>query len=382
VFIFHSIAFIVSLDAKLNHLESATMPVNLRPQTQRTAEAPSSSVSAQRTGSHRQIGEQETQRRTTRSMTRSAEQASHSSAAASAQLSSPPPQRTGTKRTDTTRVCTEESKKKARFSARSYDLRSSTQQKQAEPAAAVTPATVTRHLNFDEASSTTTVSSKGSFSDHWPKGVVDIYSRAHKAGECHCIATGQWEDDVVGVWQHVAHYGPEVSDELRSREQREMDEFEALRESYTYESSASSTSTEDEDDESSQSSKPATPEPGTPVRLAVRERHYDDDEDSESRLHSMGESEAPLPKQPHVTPRMRSILVSWLFEMGFEYSVSEAAIHLAVTLLDNLLWKGPTEEQLNASDGHEHDISYPDSEDEEEPSWFLIRRSNFQAVGW
>ena len=100
---------------------------------------------------------------------------------------------------------------------------------------------------------------------------------------------------------------------------------------------------------------------------------------------SLFESTQPLPRQPFVTPKMRSILINWMVEVSQEYNVSEDAFHLAVTLLDLMLLRGPTKQQL------EDDYDGSDSEDSDEEvcisrsksrAWFLIRRADFQAIGW
>lgn len=68
-----------------------------------------------------------------------------------------------------------------------------------------------------------------------------------------------------------------------------------------------------------------------------------------------------LPQQPMITAKMRAILVNWLAEVASEYSVSNTALHLGVTLLDAYLAKGD-----------------PDSNYET----LIVYRSEFQALGW
>lgn len=70
-----------------------------------------------------------------------------------------------------------------------------------------------------------------------------------------------------------------------------------------------------------------------------------------------------LPRQPMITAKMRAILVNWLVEVAGEYSVSTAAFHLGVSLLDAYLANGNMESHLF----DEHGIVY---------------RSEFQALGW
>lgn len=68
-----------------------------------------------------------------------------------------------------------------------------------------------------------------------------------------------------------------------------------------------------------------------------------------------------LPRQPMITAKMRAMLVNWLSEVASEYSVSNTAFHLSVSLLDAYM----------ASSGSESD-----SDD------VLVHRSEFQALGW
>jgi Cyclin, N-terminal domain len=107
-----------------------------------------------------------------------------------------------------------------------------------------------------------------------------------------------------------------------------------------------------------------------------------------------------LPRQPYITAQMRAILVSWLVEVGVEYDISDQAFHLAITLLDVMLAKGP-------ADLHAHEeqcrrrrrrlrpavAHYEDDEDDNssangsdnsstEPECFVVQRSAFQAFGW
>lgn len=70
-----------------------------------------------------------------------------------------------------------------------------------------------------------------------------------------------------------------------------------------------------------------------------------------------------LPRQPLITASMRAILVNWLAEVANEYSVSSAAFHLGVSLLDAFLAKGRPE---------------PDSYDEDG----IVSRNEFQGLGW
>jgi Cyclin, N-terminal domain len=100
-----------------------------------------------------------------------------------------------------------------------------------------------------------------------------------------------------------------------------------------------------------------------------------------------------LQRQPYITATMRATLVSWIVEVGVEYDLSDQAFHLAITLLDVMLAKGPTdldayEEQCRrrrlprpAHSGNDDDNSNG-SDDSTEPDCFVVQRSAFQAFGW
>jgi hypothetical protein len=78
-------------------------------------------------------------------------------------------------------------------------------------------------------------------------------------------------------------------------------------------------------------------------------------------------------RQPYLSPKMREVLIHWLVEVGQEYKVSETAFHLSVSILDHLLLKGPTQDELDSCDDKDEDVG---------DRWFLVLRSEFQAVGW
>lgn len=77
------------------------------------------------------------------------------------------------------------------------------------------------------------------------------------------------------------------------------------------------------------------------------------------------ESTDPFPCQPLLTGRMRGTLVNWMVEVCQEYELSEDAYHLAVSLVDQVLKVGPTEDEM----------------DRDEP-YLLVKRQEFQTLGW
>jgi hypothetical protein len=91
---------------------------------------------------------------------------------------------------------------------------------------------------------------------------------------------------------------------------------------------------------------------------------------------------------------MRATLVSWLVEVGTEYDISDQAFHLAITLLDLMLAKGPTDvkaweetchrRRLRAAYYHDNSSDNDSGGDSivAEPDCFVVQRGAFQAFGW
>jgi hypothetical protein len=170
----------------------------------------------------------------------------------------------------------------------------------------------------------------------------------------------------------------EYASDLKSREARYLDEIiqntaqELTPSRNDYRSPCDDYDEDDEDDdinEKEHSVSDHMPTPGTPRPgdvLQYRPRAID-------LVSAPFDTTRHLPRQPGITARMRSILVSWLIEMGQEYGVSERAFHLAVTILDAVLSQGPSEEEfiLHLNEGTLHQQPY-----------FVARNSEFQALGW
>jgi Cyclin, N-terminal domain len=77
-----------------------------------------------------------------------------------------------------------------------------------------------------------------------------------------------------------------------------------------------------------------------------------------------------LPHQPELTVQMRRVLVQWMSEVVKEFKLSEATYHLAVTLLDQLLFRGPG------------GLEPPLTADRSAANTFSVQRNEFQALGW
>lgn len=126
-------------------------------------------------------------------------------------------------------------------------------------------------------------------------------------------------------------------------------------------------------DSGSTVSGPVTPRPDSVISTKARIRNGD------KNMRFLEEPAEKLERQPHVNQRMRAVLVSWLIEVSIEYNCSMAAYHLAISLLDKVLDCGPTSGERISW------LSY-DSDSDDEPDWpekwFVVSRSEFQALGW
>jgi hypothetical protein len=269
---------------------------------------------------------------------------------------------------------TQDSQKKARSSAsletvRTYNLRSSTTSKasRAPPASTVTPGTLVRHLDFQESrQSLLSTESNANATDGLPEGVVDIFSTRPAVQSCTCLHDVNFQQNSSLGFSHICNYGKEYGEILREKEDLQMIDLYTVLPTRSADGSA-----DDDSDDSDDESRPGTPRPGTvlkyqPRNLSMRESRSGPSENIEK-----------LPRQPLLSPKMRSILVNWLVEVSQEYKVSPDGYHLAITLLDLILTRGPSAQQLA-----ELDIEDSDDEDEEESKVFLVLRNEFQALGW
>lgn len=238
-------------------------------------------------------------------------------------------------------------------SVRSYNLRSTTARK-ASAVASVTPASATgiaRQILF--------TTSPGDAS--LPPGVVNIYDLTQpqlKRPVCQCPSDISYEKDTAAAFAHIATYGEEYDEVLKAKETRQTDDLLARlpRENHgdrtmpvrDNDSIASGDTKKSDDSPASWSSSRPTLSPPS--------------------------EQKSLPRQPHLSARMRGILVNWLVEVSHEYKMSNQALHLSITLLDHILLRGPTEHEFEEWD-EEHD-------EDEEPEWFYVPRQLFQALGW
>lgn len=301
----------------------------------------------------------------------------------------------------------------------------------AKAAATVTPAVPRRQILFgnDEAttkkeqpdSADTAAANTTSNTSTLPDGVVDIYPspRALSSSSektCHCVAEISLEQRAGFL--HTAHYGAEWQAYLFDKENREYpkivtssssscaaspfgtthtqgscnsndESLSSVQQDDSPDSTASKSSSSLASSLSSSSSSTAsspsttTPTPGSLLRFDVRA--------SKDTPRFLEEAAGNLKRQPYINARMRAVLVSWLVEVGTEYDISDQAFHLAITLLDLMLAKGPTDvkaweetcRRRSLRPAYNDDSSDHDSGDATaEPDCFVVQRGAFQAFGW
>jgi len=283
--------------------------------------------------------------------------------------------------------------------ARAYSLRSATARKAAPAGAAaaplptVTPGTLVRHLDFQDAATTATLAHASlPLQSFFPAGVVNIFASctsrtapapAATTRSCACLADVIRAQDTSLAVQHISHYGAEYAEILRAKEDAQMAALQALLP--TESANEQNQAEEAMDDEAS---SPGTPCPGTvlqyrPSAVTAAKR------DSKA---GPSEKTQKLPQQPYLSPKMRTILINWLVEVSQEYKLSEDAYHLAVTLLDWILTRGPTASQLLDLDVESDDEAHDDDYDidasavmrahKPDRKPFVVLRNEFQALGW
>lgn len=247
---------------------------------------------------------------------------------------------------------------------RSYNLRRTTARKKTSAAITPAPATVARQIRFEAAANEPETS--------LPDGIVNIYDARQLPAVkpfCACPSDKSLMDGTFLAFAHIATYGDEYGESLKAKETAQMEALRKLLPGGVLASLPSNSSDfESMEDSNDDDSRLDTPGGG---------------DDSKSRnqprvLYSglptaLGSpAQTMLPRQPLLNARMRTVLVNWLIEVFTEYKVSSDTFHLAVSIMDKILLKGPTPEEMESSGD--------DSDDESR--WFLVPRSNFQALGW
>lgn len=213
------------------------------------------------------------------------------------------------------------------------------QQDENASSTAVTNANLLRSNNNDagdESSTTSTTGSSVLTTDVpvLPEGVVDLYSSdSCKTATCqqHCTATQALTAAFLST------YGHEYYQNLKDQEHH------------------------DDASSSSCTSSTASPSHGTTHRSHAVVPAAVKPVLGTGPL--VGDLET-IPCQPHLTEKMRAILMDWLVELVEEYKLSPQTLHLAVTLVDQSFARGAPTLSSEGSD------------------FFTIQREMLQCVGW
>jgi hypothetical protein len=86
------------------------------------------------------------------------------------------------------------------------------------------------------------------------------------------------------------------------------------------------------------------------------------------------ESSRFLDYQPDLTPKMRAILMDWIIELSEHFNFGHSTLHLACTLIDQVLSCGPLSFDEDDDDDSGNDV-------ESKTNCFLISRDRFQLLG-
>jgi len=260
---------------------------------------------------------------------------------------------------------------------RSYSLRSRTKAVKTSAddtaAATVTPAsTVGRKILFGDTKCERETSS------HVPDGVVDIYNVDQSPGAnpfCTCRFDESFEEATSLAFSHMANYGGEYLNSLKVKEQHQFESIPLWL--VTGESGSN--------------------KKGNPFS-DVSDCDTDSDFDEYEIAMSIHDCDSPcsyrralyiapkqqdkgiLPRQPYLNFRMRTILVNWLTEVCGEYDVSDFAFHLAISIMDRALLKGPKTSEWDRQKAKAAKRAKFGLTDES--NGFLIERTDFQAFGW
>lgn len=217
-----------------------------------------------------------------------------------------------------------------------------------------------------------------------PPGVIDIFARdpftgvlTSKPGPSRCFL--QCDSFRQGLLSHLhmTHYGRDYLLLVRGQESRESRDLgkiptAPLRHRISPLTRARTPQFHQEEDSS------ATSEDLSENLDSLEEDEENDitSDEGEMRTHCVSryrprnDVSNRLPYQPELTVQMRRVLVQWMSEVVKEFKLSEATYHLAVTLIDQLLARGPG--------GSDPALATERSSG----CTFSIHRNEFQAFGW
>ena len=90
------------------------------------------------------------------------------------------------------------------------------------------------------------------------------------------------------------------------------------------------------------------------------------------------ESSRFLDYQPDLTPKMRAILMDWIIELSEHFNFGPSTLHLACTLVDQVLACGPLSFDDDEDENQQQQL---DNDGESKTNCFLISRDRFQLLG-
>ena len=185
-----------------------------------------------------------------------------------------------------------------------------------------------------------------------PDGVANIYphddDKVCTCDENHCSSRSLSHS-------YLRHYGQEYSQSLRDWEDAYFVHPETGGHSSASSSSSSSSSPSSQEDDGL--SHRATP----PRRVNYVNRRI---ADTEQHSTESSVSSQALLHQPHLSEKMREVLVDWMIELSEEYHLSTKTLHLTIALLNRALERGEEES------------------DDTGVMPFVIGREMFQCLGW
>ena len=183
-----------------------------------------------------------------------------------------------------------------------------------------------------------------------PEGVLDLYpkQRNHKCfcDDDHCNANSLTHSYLNCYGQHYYQHLKEWEGECSSKKL-----------------SAASTPSPSAPMEDLKSTPPSRVQY---LRPKKQQDVFSVDSDSSSPSRSLAD-------QPHITNRMRAVLVDWMVEVSMEYKLSQTTIHLAVELVNQSLKCGSNKSSV---------VSSPGSEGSGSSREFIVERDMLQCLGW
>jgi hypothetical protein len=213
--------------------------------------------------------------------------------------------------------------------------------------------------NSSGSSSRSSTSSYSRNQPRLPAGVINVYSRRHRS-----LVPDENHNSIASLTDsYIDSYGQEFYQLLRAREAGGT-------------VAASQSSADSPESPTSPASSTMTPNrrvvyvPHRPIlgRDASVSTHS-------STTLSLSDC---LPNQPHLTPKMRAILIDWLIELSEEYKLSESTIFCAAAMVNASLECGSAPEDLD----EEALTQSPTSISSTAQGRLIVGRDMLQCLGW